>query len=148
MTPANSSERISVEDRYLCVLGRAVYNFVYLEWAVINLVETFEPGVLSRASSLTSGQVERTFSKIARSLPETNSCKNQFQELAKDFRDLVKNRDCLVHGNPYTAKTGEQRLLYNGRHGRKDWTIELLTEFANRTAEASIEAGNLREILR
>ena len=111
------SERIPVADDYLRTLGRAIYNFAYLEWGIVWLTETIEPGFLTDASQLTAGQIARRFSESIERLASTVQDKDQLRAVSASFRELLPARDGLVHGNPYTAMGGEQRLLYDGRHG-------------------------------
>ncbi len=136
-------DRIPASDAYLRALGRASYNFAYLEWGVVWLTETIDQGFLGQVSSLTAGQIARRFSDAVGTLNDGDDDKAAMLALAAVFTDLVEDRNRLMHGNPFTAQGGEQRLLYNGRHGRKDWTIDLMSEFADRLAQASIEAGRL-----
>lgn len=53
------------------------------------------------------------------------------------------SRDRLIHGNPFTADNGEPRLLYSGKHGRKDWTEELMQQFSDDAATLGSDAGRL-----
>ena len=137
------SELIPVAEDYLCALGRATYNFSYLEWGVIWLTETLQPRFLQMASSMTASNVAEKFSSAVEKLDNTDPDKTRLQILARNFSDLVPNRNSLMHGNPHTALSGEQRLLYDGKHGRKDWTIDSIRDFSSRTATASIEVGQL-----
>ena len=137
------SERIPAADEYLRALGRAAYNFAYLEWGIIWLTKTLQPSFLQDASSKTAGQIAKCFSKAAERLDDTQSSKFRLRKLASDFAEIVDDRNSLMHGKPHTDQTGEQRLLYTGRHGRQDWTIELMTEFSSRLEAAAIEAGDL-----
>jgi len=137
------SERIPVTEDYLIALGLAVYNFAYLEWDIIWLTETLQPGFLYLASKMTAGNIADKFSNAVEKLDETAPDRTRLEKLACDFSDLVSMRNSLMHGNPYTASSGEQRLLYGGRHGRKDWTIDSMRDFSLRIADASIEAGEL-----
>ena len=135
------SERIPVAEDYLRALGRAAYNFAYLEWGVIWLTETLQSGFLKKASTMTAGQIANCFSKAVEILDDTEPDKVPLRSLATDFVQIVADRNSLMHGNPHTAQTGEQRLLYDGRHGRRDWTIGSITQFSSRAATASVEAG-------
>jgi hypothetical protein len=45
-------ERIPADDRYLRDLGRATYNFAYLEWGVIWIGEKLDPGFLNKVTPL------------------------------------------------------------------------------------------------
>ncbi|MXY66532.1 MAG: hypothetical protein F4206_11305 [Gammaproteobacteria bacterium] len=139
----DQSERIPVQEDYLSALGRATYNFSYLEWGIIWLTETLQPGFLQVSSTMTAGKIAERFSSVVEELDDTEPDKHRLKKLAKDFSDLVPIRNSLIHGNPYTALSGEQRLLYDGRHGRKDWTIDSMRNFSSRTATASIEAGEI-----
>ena len=137
------SERIPVDEEYLRALGRATYNFVYLEWSIICLTETLQKGFVKKASPKTARDISNSFCNEVKLLDDTRSFKVPLQALAGEFSQIVIERNCLMHANPYTAKTGEQRMRYDGPHGHRDWTIELMTEFSGRTAAAAREAGNL-----
>ena len=137
------SERIPVAEDYLSALGRATYNFSYLEWGIIWLTETLQPGFLHLASSMTARSIAEKFSSAVVKLDKTDPDRARLKLLALNFSNLVPVRNSLMHGNPHTALGGEQRLLYDGKHGRKDWTIVSMKNFASRTAAASIEAGEL-----
>ena len=137
------SERIPVADEYLRALGRATYNFAYLEWAIVWLMETLQPGFVRIVSTMTAGEIGNRFSEAVGKLDDDVSDQDRLEELARDYAELVTDRNSLVHGNPHTSPTGEQRLLYDGRHGRQDWTIDTVTGFSSRTATASIEAVEL-----
>lgn len=135
------AERIPVADEYILALGRATYNFAYLEWGMIWLAEAIKPGFLPETSTMTAGMIAHHFSKLVSKL--TNGDKDQLVTLADDFTDLVVDRNRLMHGNPYTAEGGEQRLSYNGKHGLKRWTVLDMMDFADKLASASIEANKL-----
>ena len=139
----HARERISVSDRYLRSLGRATYNFVYLEWGIVWLMETLDRGFLYQVPTLTAGQIAKQFLLKVGSLTDCETDKTDLVELASAFKNLTEDRNRLMHGNPFTADGGEQRLLYDGKHGRKEWTIELMDQFADEIALASIEASRL-----
>ena len=40
--------RIPVEQSYLSAVGRATYNFAYLEWGIVWIVEKLRPGYLNK----------------------------------------------------------------------------------------------------
>lgn len=140
---ANQAERIPVDDRYIRALGRATYNFAYLEWGIVWLTETIQVGFLNEVRKLTAGQIANRFRQAVGTLGDNNSDKVALELLASIFAELVEDRNRLMHGNPFTATGSEQRLLYDGKHGRKDWTIQLIEDFSERAATASIEAGRL-----
>lgn len=132
--------RIPVADDYSEALGRATYNFAYLEWAIIGLHETFDHGFLVKSRSMTAGEIATSFLKIVKALDASEQHKPALLKLAMIFDEMVPDRNRLMHGNPFTASGGEQRLSYTGKHGTKDWTIELIDEFSDNLATASVEA--------
>lgn len=140
---ANQAERVPADDEYLRALGRAAYNFAYLEWGIVWLTETIEFGFLKDVSLLTAGQIANRFDQAVGNLSDDDPNKPALMSLASAFISLVEERNRLMHGNPFAADGGEQRLKYDGRHGRKDWTIPLIQEFSEQTATASIEADRL-----
>ncbi len=140
---ANVAERIPVDDAYLLAVGRATYNFAYLEWGIVWLVEAIEPGFLGKAETLTANKISKELMKVLKNFDQHDPAMLKLNELASSFVSLVKLRDMLMHGNPITADGGAQKLHYQGRHGVKDWSIPEILEFANKTAEASISAGEL-----
>lgn len=141
MTPVR--ERVPANDQYLREIGRATYNFAYVEWGIVWLVETLEPGFLHDAHTLTAGQIARRFLSAVERVPANEPDQPELTELASRFLGLVEERNRLIHGNPFTAENGEQRLLYSGKHGRKEWTEELLEQFSNDAATLGSAAGRL-----
>lgn len=136
-------ERIPVDKKYIQALGRAAYNFAYLEWGIIWLAETIDAGFINRSRKWTAGHLALKFSNVADNIDESESDKARIVDLSKEFNHLAKERNKLLHGNPFTGAGGEQRLQHRGKHGKTDWTIEIINEFSDRLAIASTEAGNL-----
>lgn len=136
-------ESIPARDQYLRALGRATYNFAYLEWGIVWLTETLEPGFLGVAQNKTAGQIAQRFTNAVERVPTSDRDQPELAELARNFRELVEERNRLIHGNPFTAVNGEQRLLYSGKHGRKDWTEELIQQFSDVAATLGSAAGSL-----
>ena len=136
-------EIVPAKDQYLTALGRATYSFAYLEWGIVWLTETLEPGFLNRAQKMTAGDIARGFVKAVEKLPDAEPDLPELRALAARFQSLVQDRNQLLHGNPFTADTGEQRLLYSGKHGRKDWTEELIQRFSDDAAKLGADAGRL-----
>lgn len=140
---AASRESIPANDQYLRELGRATCSFAYLEWAVVWLTETIEPGFLSEATTLTAGHIARKFTNAVEKVPPSDQDQIELADLARRFGELVEERNRLIHGKPYTAETGEQRLLYSGKHGGKDWTEELIRQFSDVAADLAQVAARL-----
>lgn len=139
-------ESIPADDQYLRELGRATYNFAYLEWGVVWLTETIEQGFLAKAKALTAGQIATRFFFAVQSIPTSdtdNSELAELAELARRFQELVEERNRLIHANPFTAEDGAQRLLYSGKHGRKDWSEDLIQQFSDAAASLGAMAARL-----
>ena len=136
-------ERIPVGSNYINALGGATYNFAYLEWGIICLHETIHRGFLIKSKNLTAGQIAKSFLQAVERLAPSDHDKAALEDLATSFDELVVDRNRLMHGNPFTASGGEQRLAYDGKHGRKDWTPALIDEFSDELAKNSIEAGRI-----
>ena len=133
--------RVPVAEEYVRALGRAAYNFSYLEWGIVWLAETIRPGFLARVSGMTAGTIGREFQVSVSTCVDRDA--NALQNLAANFLELVKDRNALLHGVPYTASGGEQRLLHLGLKGRRDWSESLILEAAERFESAAIEANSL-----
>lgn len=103
---ADQSERIPVANAYLRALGRAVYNFTYLEWGIVWLTETMEPGFASKVGTLTAGQIANHFANAVKQMNGADPGKKDLENLVSIFKALVDDRNRLVHGNPFTAEGG------------------------------------------
>ncbi|MDO9078376.1 MAG: hypothetical protein Q7U72_13135 [Brevundimonas sp.] len=113
--------RIPVADDYLAALGRAAYNFTYLEWCVIWTAEDLSPGFLTEAAALTAGQIADRLTHFVHKLDAAHPAKGRLLPAAAAFKTQTVTRNQLLHSNPHTAAGGEQRLSYSGKAGRKDW---------------------------
>lgn len=133
--------RIPVADDYVSALGRAAYYFSYLEWGIVWLVETLRPGFLQRVGGMTAGSISREFQQVLLDCQDADA--SELQALASTFASLVRDRNGLLHGVPYTAAKGEQRLLHIGPSGRRDWSIETILAAAQEFEASAIEASRL-----
>jgi hypothetical protein len=140
---ADERARIPVAPDYISALGRATYNFAYLEWGITWAWECIDRGSINRVKSLTAGQIAIQFKKKVDKLPNSNGLKNRLSKLAAEFQGFVKLRNALVHANPYTAAGGEQRLRFSGSSTTQDWPVAQIDEFSDHAAKLSIEAGEL-----
>lgn len=98
---------------------------------------------LSDAQKLTSGQIAKRFESAVVRVSATEPDQAELTELARSFLALVEERNRLIHGNPITANNGEQRLLYSGKYGRKDWSEELMQQFSDDAADLGSAAGRI-----
>ncbi len=126
--------RIPVDDSYLAALGRCLFTFARTEWAAVWCGEKIAPGFLQAAGNKTAGQIGADFEGLAASLPQ-GSVYTRCLAAAKEFRRLVPLRNGIMHAQPCTAPTGEQRLTRRGNL----WTIAELETAADEFAACDIE---------
>jgi hypothetical protein len=138
------TRRIPVDAEYANALGYSVYCFCYLEWGAVWIIQCLEPGYIHQIQGRTAGQFANHLVKVI-SKATTLEADVHLRLLAfsKRFKDLVERRNALVHGTPFTAKDGEQRLSYSGKTGKTDWTVDKITALAKEFEAASIEAAEL-----
>jgi hypothetical protein len=135
--------RIPVEQSYLSALGRATYNFAYLEWGIVWIVEKLRPGYLNKVRGQTAGQIAREFENAAADIPDPQ-LNSRIATLASLFDALVSRRNQLVHGNPISATGGEQRLLYYGKSDNTfEWSEADILQAALDFEAAAIEANDI-----
>ena len=140
--------RVPAEDTYVTLLGRAVYNFAYLEWAVIYTIETLAPGYLSEyagaAKPMPSGVVANTFrERVIGRTDLSPDLKDKLAACAGRFSRLVNDRNRLIHGHPYTAEDGNQQLGYQGRLPSASWSIEEVDSIAHEFDDAACEMNDV-----
>ena len=133
--------KIPVADEYVSALGRAAYNFSYLEWGVVWLAETLSPDFLKRVPGMTAGMIANEFQALANRCSEPDA--SELQSLGSTFKSLVADRNALFHGVPYTAANDEQRLLHIGPTGRRDWSVEAICHAGGKFEEAALQAKSI-----
>lgn len=134
--------RIPVAASYAAAIGRATYNFAYLEWQIVSICEKLKPGFVYTIGKNTAGWLARRFqSIIANATPADPSARARLEALAVSFHSLVARRNMLVHGHPFTAHGGEQRLGYAGNGSFVEWTESNILSAAMEFETAAIE-GN------
>jgi hypothetical protein len=136
------SFRIQVAKEYVIALGRATYNFAYLEWGIVWIGQALKPGFINEVSELTARSIGKEVAKII-AASSGHLLFQQLSTLSAKFPELVKRRNSLMHGNPYTAEGGAQQLLYDGQHGRQEWRVQDILDAARDFEDAAIEAANL-----
>lgn len=136
--------RIPVAQNYAEALGRAVYSFCYLEWGVIWIIECLSQGFLADATGKTAGQIaDRFLNEVKQPHGLDTSLEARLHGFAQSFQILVRSRNALVHGNPYTADDGEQRLGYYGKAGRIEWPLSDIVDVTLEFEAAATEASDL-----
>lgn len=118
--------RINVEDAYAAALGRAVYTFSYLEWAIAWTGDALAPGFLDRVVKQTAGQTANDFKTTVASCGRDPTLVAELGEYAETFAALVLRRNDLIHSTPHTAEDGQQRLLRQKK--QIDWTLDEIAE--------------------
>lgn len=134
--------RISAEATYLSALGRATYNFAYLEWGIVWIAERLGPGYVNTVRGKMAGKIATDFERLSQQ-PTDSSLKARLTLLASNFKALVERRNGLIHANPITADGGAQRLRDSGKPGRRDvfeWAESDILELAREFELAAIEA--------
>ena len=119
---------------YVQVLGRACYNFAYLEACVIRCIELFEDGyqLAVRTRKMTAGQVAFDFVQLSREDFIPDKIATGMARVAGRFDVLVDTRNDLLHGRPRTSAGGEQRLYRLAPDGHEvDWTLGEIEDAAN-----------------
>lgn len=134
--------RIPAGKEYLEALGRAFYNFTYLEWIIISTIARLS---VAGHGAVPWGQTARV---IARALLESidtadppldEPVRRSLLRVHQDFRAAIKTRNRLLHAHPFTNAEGEQRLSAHHR----EWTMEEVDVAAQQFEEAALFANGL-----
>jgi len=135
-----------MDNNYIIALGEAVYSFAYYEWTIIYIIEKLNNGYLDIYSRgkrpITSGGVLRDFEKIINGNNDTRLIK------CKDiFKELIDERNALIHGHPCTLKDKKQVLNFQASIDKNihdlQWNIEKLNEFVLKISDAAVKASNI-----
>ncbi len=103
--------RILIEPDYVEALGRAAYTFALLEWQVVWCLEIIRPNDIYKVvgEEMTAGKIGKRFQDAACNMPKSPE-REQLQNLASEFLQLVHVRNKIMHGKPCTSPKGDQRL--------------------------------------
>lgn len=118
--------RVPTDVPYLHAVGLATICFARLEWDAVWCCEKAQPGYINTVATKTAGQIANDLINIAAMHTEP-SVVATLGAAATEFKRLVARRNDLVHANPGTASSGEQRLFRRGA----EWTIRLVDELAD-----------------
>ena len=125
---------------YLQALGRAVYNFAYLELVVMHTIARVSPDGFD---SVPKGETaKRIAGALANAIQHTSPplSRNLHRRLAqfhKRFGNAIKVRNKLIHAHPSTTHDGAQQFWASGY----EWPIETVYEAAKLFEDLAIE-GN------
>ena len=134
------NSRIPADSGYLHAVGRAFYNFTYLEWVVVwTIVKLSADGFESVPKGKTAFYIARAFIKAIAttepSLPE--GLRRDLLRFHESYLAAIARRNKLLHAHPYTAADGTQQLGGGGI----EWPINTIDEAAKFFEDAAI-AGN------
>jgi len=148
---SSTKQRVPFDEAYVTLLGRAIYAFAYYEWAIIWIVEHFEPGFVrrySRGKAMTSMPVARKFKKVL-DVPMfvfASVSKQELGAVQSRFEALVHRRNALVHAHPCTDEDGAQILTYQGEVGKPlpdmRWPVGEVEALLIEIDDAACEACN------
>jgi len=130
------------DPEYVEALGRAVYNFAYLEWAIVNIIERLEPGYVYEylSQKKTAGKVAYDLDKAIRRA-KGHAAEAALTALHKKFVGLRDRRDKLLHANPMAAPDGAPQLRYQARDIA--WDLDTVLKAATKFSEAANTAVHL-----
>jgi hypothetical protein len=132
--------RIPVDSDYLHAVGRAFYNFTYLEWIVVwIIVKLSADGFASVPKGQTASHIAKALIKAiaATEPPLPNQLRRCLVKFHESYLEAIRRRNKLLHAHPYTAEGGTQRLGGGGI----EWPTDVVDEAAKFFENAAI-AGN------
>ncbi len=112
-----TSWRIAARDDYLTALGRAVFNFGYLQWVVETTTGLLAPGYMDAQPAAPAAVADITvrFSRAVRHCRFLDAADQQALEAQVDrFKALVGRRNDLIRGHPLTEESGAQEIQFGG----------------------------------
>lgn len=121
--------RIPADPDYLLSVGRAFYNFTYLEWIVMwTIAKLSADGFKSVPRGETASRIAKALSGAinATTPPLPDSLKSDLVEFHRRFLNAIKKRNKLLHAHPYTTASGAQQL--STREQR--WSVESVDDAA------------------
>lgn len=85
-------------------------------------------------------------SRILSTLIEETITKNSSADIAELFRELIDERNRIVHSFQITDKNGDQKLATKERDGGRQWVIEekYLLDFIKKNGELNNKLHKLR----
>jgi hypothetical protein len=134
--------RIPAEDTYVASVGRAFYNFTYLEWvAVWTIVKLSADGF----GSVPRGKSSSFIAKALVNAIDTTQPPLSFQlrrrllAFHSAYRASISARNKLLHAHPYTTPDGLQRLQGGGH----DWPTDAVIDAARQFEQAAVDGSDV-----
>jgi hypothetical protein len=98
------------DPEYIEALGHAVYNFAWLEYNVVWVVELLEPSYwgeyVSKAKS--AGDVAKDLERAIHDRAKGHVAEAELRDISKTFSDLKVRRNKLLHATPIVASDGRR----------------------------------------
>lgn len=135
---------------YFESLGRAIYRWAQMEWAIVYLAEEIhsEGRKAHRSASMTSVLVARQLRSALGDTNVSDSAYTDAKAISDEYEDLIRRRNEIVHAHPATIKDEHRlhRVLADGTHE----LIELddLVAFSSECARLGSRASALLWALR
>jgi hypothetical protein len=135
--------RTPADPEYLHAVGRAFYNFSYMEWGVVYGIASLNECPLwevpvHEPGGTVAAALDRAIKNTKLKLP--NDLRTDLKRLVGSFRAAVKERNNLLHANPFTDEDGAQRL---GGKGHRKWRTQDVLRAAKQFEDLSHEVGKL-----
>lgn len=134
--------RIPADPDYVQAVGRAFYNFTYLEWVVVwTIVKLSANGFASVPKGKTASHIAKSLiNAIDQTLPPLpKDLRRRLIKFHQDYLAAIKTRNKLLHAHPYTAAGGLQQLGGGGHQ----WPINAVDSAAMMFEETAIEGNEI-----
>lgn len=121
------------DPAYFQSVGLATIAFARLEWDAVwccHRLQTDYIGTIEQQRK-TAGRIGQDLEGLFARISDL-ALRAKVMPFAVEFREVVLDRNGLLHGKPATAPNGDQRLF---RHGT-EWTIDAVDAFADRCVRA------------
>jgi len=134
--------RIPADSDYLHAVGRAFYNFTYLEWIVVwTIVKLSADGFSSVPRGKTASHIAKALIKAitATEPPLPDQLRRGLVKFYESYLAAISRRNKLLHARPYTAADATQQL---GGGGVK-WPTDVVDEAAKFFEGAAITGNSI-----
>ena len=134
--------RIAADPVYLQALGRAFYNFTYLEWVVVWTIVKLSPdGFVSVPRGEPASKIAKALTKAigVASPPLPSDLRRRLARFDAAYREAIRHRNKLLHAHPYTASNGAQQLGGGGC----EWPIEIVEAAAKLFEDAAVMGNEI-----
>ena len=134
------SSRIPADADYLHDVGRAFYNFTYLEWIVVwTIVKLSADGFGSVPRGQTASHIAKALIRAiaATEPPLPDKLRRDLVKFHESYLAAIARRNKLLHAHPYTAADGSQQMGGGG----VEWPTDVVDEAAKFFEDTAI-AGN------